>query len=61
MQEVTDILKKVHNEKDMAGAADKLDERFAQFDAIARKARDLPKPPPPEVSEQLDLPHFCAR
>jgi hypothetical protein len=58
MQEVTDILKKVHDDKDMAAAKDALDERFAKFDAIARKARDLPKPPPPEVEEKLDLNAF---
>ena len=58
MQEVTEILKTVQNEKDMAAAKEALDERFAKFDAIARKARDLPKPPPPEVEQQIDLPRF---
>ena len=55
MQEITDILKKVQNEQDMAAAKEALDERFAQYEAIARKGRELPKPPPPEVQEKLDL------
>jgi biopolymer transport protein ExbB/TolQ len=55
MQEITDILKKVQNDKDMAAAKDALDERFAEYEAIARKGRELPKPPPPEVQEKLDL------
>jgi hypothetical protein len=58
MREVTGILKKIHNARDMAAAREELDERFAQFDAVARKARELPKPPPPEVERQLDMDAF---
>jgi hypothetical protein len=58
MQEVTGILKKIENEMDMAAAKDELDERFARYDTIARKARELPKPPPPDVEQKLDLAAF---
>lgn len=58
MRDVTDILKKVHNEKDLEAAKEELDERFARLEAIARKARDLPKPPPPEVEQKIDLAKF---
>ncbi len=53
MEEVTNVLRKIDNEKDMAAARDELEERFARYDAIARKARDLPKPAPPEVGERM--------
>jgi hypothetical protein len=58
MQEVTAILEKVHSEKDMAAAKESLDERLTQYEAIARKARDLPKPAPPEVGEQMKAEGF---
>jgi hypothetical protein len=58
MEDVTEVLARIRDEKDMAAAREALDARFARFEAIARKARDLPKPPPPEVAERLDQAAF---
>src|SRR5438874_181954 len=58
MEDLTEVLAQIHDEKDMAAARESLDVRFARFEAIARKARDLPKPPPPEVAERLDQARF---
>ena len=52
-REVIGILAKIHDEKDMAAARDELDDRFAQCERIARKARALPKLEPPEASSPL--------
>ena len=53
-QELTDILATIQDEKSMAEAKSKLAERFEKFDAIARKADALPKPPPREVLQRLE-------
>jgi hypothetical protein len=50
---VTAILAKIRDQSDMAVARDELDDRFARCEKIARKARDLPHPPPPEVGTPL--------
>jgi hypothetical protein len=54
MQEVTAILAKIQNEQDMAAARDELQESYARYDAIQRRANALPKPPPPEVASRID-------
>ena len=53
MRDVTAVLAKIRDEKDMAAAKDEFDERFARFEKIARKARDLPHPPQPEIGTPL--------
>ena len=53
MDEVTAVLSKIHDAKEMAGAKAELDERLGRFDAVARKANALPKPPPPEAQRRL--------
>jgi hypothetical protein len=58
MQDVTVVLAKINDEKDMAAARETLDDRFAEYEAIARKARDLPKPAPPEVGEKMKAEGF---
>ncbi len=52
LRDVTAVLTHIHSEKDMAAAKEKLDDGEARFEAIARKARALPKPPP-EVASRL--------
>ena len=44
MDDIRAVLAEIKDEKSMAAAKDELDRRFDAFDAIARKARGLPKP-----------------
>jgi hypothetical protein len=53
IDELTDILARIDDEKGMAGAQEALDERIDRFERIASKARALPKPSP-DVVEQLE-------
>jgi hypothetical protein len=53
VRSVTAVLAKIRDEKDMAAAKEELDDRFARYEKIARKARDLPPPPQPEVGTPL--------
>ena len=52
-KEMTDSLATIKDEKTMADAKIALDERRPKYDALARKANALPKPPPAAVSERL--------
>ena len=56
-QELGDILATIQDEKSMVAAKSKLEERFERFDATARKADALPKPPPPVFPPPLPPPH----
>ncbi|MSQ95943.1 MAG: hypothetical protein EXR98_15505 [Gemmataceae bacterium] len=58
LHEITDILKTIKDEKSMADAKTALDEKAKQFEAIARKAKALPKPPPAEVSKRWQEDEF---
>lgn len=56
--EMAEILKTIKDEKSMADAKSALDAKTKEFEAIARKAKALPKPPPPEVNKQLEEDKF---
>jgi len=51
--EMADILASVKNDQTMADALTAIEKRRPQFEAIARKANALPKPPPAEVVDRL--------
>jgi thiamine biosynthesis lipoprotein ApbE len=53
VRSVTAVLAEIRDEKDMAAAKEELDDRFARYEKIARKARELPRPPQPEVGTPL--------
>ncbi len=53
VREVTAILADIQDEKSMKEAKAKLDARSEEFEARARKAMALPKPPPAEVTERM--------
>ncbi len=55
--EMADILATIKDEQSMADAKSALDAKTKQFEAIARKAKALPKPPP-EVNKQLEEDKF---
>jgi hypothetical protein len=52
-KELTDILATVKDEKSMASAKTALEKQNAKYEALAKKARSLPRPPPPEVNQRL--------
>lgn len=52
-KELGDILATVKDEQSMAEAKSALDERAKKFEAVARKASALPKPPPAAVAERV--------
>lgn len=52
-REVTAILAEIQDEKSMAAAKANLQAQFEKFEATARKAEALPKPPPAEVTDRL--------
>jgi hypothetical protein len=52
--EMADILATVKDEKSMADAKIVVAERLPKFEAIARKARALPKKLPPEVRQRME-------
>jgi DNA-binding transcriptional MerR regulator len=53
-KEIAEILETVHDEKSMANAKKKLDDRQAHYEAIARKASALPQNPSEEVKKRLE-------
>jgi hypothetical protein len=53
MQEVTEILARVRDEKDLAAARAELDERVERYEAIVRRAKALPQPPSEEAQRLL--------
>jgi hypothetical protein len=61
LQEVADILAGIEDEKTMAAAKEKLEGRKERFEAIARKARALPQPPPEVVQERLQQDAFLTQ
>jgi hypothetical protein len=52
-RDVTAVLATIRDEKDMEAAKEEFDDRYARCEKIARKARDLPKPPTPEAGTPL--------
>lgn len=52
-REMADILESIKDDATMAKAKTDLDERWPKFEAAARKASALPKPPPREVEDRL--------
>src|SRR6516225_7763152 len=58
MREVSQILSRVHSEKDLAAAKADLDERRERFEAIPKKANALPKPPPADAVARLEQERF---
>jgi hypothetical protein len=57
-KEMADILETVKDEKSMAEAQTKLKSNSERYAAIARKAKALPNPPPPEVAERMNQQTF---
>jgi hypothetical protein len=54
MNEMADILGTVKDEKSMSDAKAVLEERRPKFEAIAKKAKALPKPLPQEVRQRME-------
>jgi hypothetical protein len=57
-KEMADILATVHDDKSMTDAKTALEERGKKFDAISRKAKALPNPPPQEVLKRMEADRF---
>jgi hypothetical protein len=54
LKEVADILETVKDEESMATAKVSLDQQVQKFDAISKRARALPNPPPKEVIARMN-------
>lgn len=60
-RETADILATIKDEKTMADAKSALDERFKRFEAIAKRAKALPQPPPPSVVNRMKDEEFVMK
>src|SRR5262249_23005596 len=57
-KEIADILETVKDEQSLAIAQQTLAGKSDKYAAIARKAKSLPTPPPPEVAERMNEQRF---
>src|SRR5262245_53347211 len=53
-REVAEVLKSIHDEKSMSDAKSTLELKAKTFEAIAERARALPKPPPASVLRRME-------
>jgi hypothetical protein len=60
-KEMADILATVKDQQSMADAKSAFEQRRARFEAIAKKGKALPNPPPPDVVKRMKEEEFAVK